>query len=112
MSYNPISFKTIRQAMRWANIPTCALARESITKTPEGETLATYIATFDRNQVDNWYALYSRPTSMPSQISEFCGNIQDCFCDDIHVAWGANNPTEKTVTIALIISVPKPELVS
>lgn len=80
----PISFNVIQQAIQWHGLPTPGLQTLSISGMDREAMRAEYEAVWPEHvipqryfgpQVPEWY----------DGVAHFKGDLQDCFCEDVHV---------------------------
>ena|ERR1700693_3832980 len=90
MTYNPISFNVIRQALSWANVPDCTIsARPPDVEMLDGSLRKSYFIEFAVDSVARWLRRYADNSL---DHAEFRHAVAGCFCDDIEViCWSVSN---------------------
>ena len=110
MSYNPISFDVIRQALSWSNLPTPTLTKVSSYKLPDGTQTAIYRAIWSYESVYLWSKPEDKFTVV--ELKAFIEAVTNSFCEDITcLQWGWDDVSQ-SMAIDLHVRVPKRESVN
>lgn len=105
MSYNPISFNVIRQALTWQHIPPPQLTKLSSYKLPDGTMTSVYRAVWDYKAIVSWAGYKFNPDGY--ELTYFCHAVSSSFCEDITcLGWGYNDKRQQ-MAIDLHVRAPK-----
>lgn len=105
MSYNPMSYAVLRNAMKWANLPACQFHKNFQGKAVDGTMTAIYEVQFKLKEVQDYLALH---VELPAQnLWAFQQAVANSFCSDVTMMDRVVDDAAGTVTLYLYIRVPK-----